>query len=140
MTTRRSFLTGAVAASLWPQSSWAEAGAPTFLSAARDRHGAFLLAGLDPQGQILFRHPLPGRGHAAAAHPLRPEAVAFARRPGRFADVIDCRDGGVRTRITPPDGHHFYGHGCFSPDGTRLFTTENDFENARGRRCVRSND
>ncbi|MEX0302209.1 MAG: DUF1513 domain-containing protein, partial [Leisingera sp.] len=66
------------------------------------------------------------------AHPVRPEAVAFARRPGRFADVIDCRSGSAIARLQPPAGHHFYGHGTFSPDGSRLFTTENDYENARG--------
>ncbi|UWQ48756.1 DUF1513 domain-containing protein [Leisingera caerulea] len=132
MTSRRGFLAGLMAASLAPQASWASAGSPAFLSAGRDAGGAFLLAGLTETGEILFRHPLPGRGHAAAAHPRRPEAVAFARRPGRFADVIDCRSGAAIARLEPPAGHHFYGHGIFSPDGSRLFTTENDYETARG--------
>ena len=132
MATRRGFLAGLLAAGMAPRATWAGLGSPAFLSAGKAPDGSYLLAGLNAGGEILFRLPLPARGHAAAAHPHRAEAVAFARRPGRFADVIDCRDGGVRTRITPPDGHHFYGHGCFSPDGTRLFTTENDFENARG--------
>ncbi len=95
--------------------------------------GRFLLAGLDHTGRILFRHPLPARGHAATAHPTRPEAVAFARRPGQFADVIDCRSGQALTRLTPPPGHHFYGHGTYSPDGNLLFTTENAFETGEGR-------
>jgi hypothetical protein len=121
-----------MASTLTSQASWAGAGSPAFLSAGKDASGAFLLAGLSDTGGILFRHPLPGRGHAAAAHPVRPEAVAFARRPGRFADVIDCRSGAATARLEPPAGHHFYGHGTFSPDGSRLFTTENDYENARG--------
>ncbi|UWQ40408.1 DUF1513 domain-containing protein [Leisingera aquaemixtae] len=132
MTTRRGFLAGLMASTLTSQASWAGAGSPAFLSAGKDAGGAFLLAGLSDTGGILFRHPLPGRGHAAAAHPVRPEAVAFARRPGRFADVIDCRSGAAIARLEPPAGHHFYGHGTFSPDGRRLFTTENDYENARG--------
>ncbi|NSY40010.1 DUF1513 domain-containing protein [Leisingera sp. ANG59] len=132
MTSRRGFLAGLMASALAPQASWAAAGSPAFLSAGKDTSGAFLLAGLTETGGILFRHPLPGRGHAAAAHPTRPEAVAFARRPGRFADVIDCRSGAALARLEPPPGHHFYGHGTFSPDGSRLFTTENDYENARG--------
>lgn len=132
MTSRRGFLAGLMASTLTPQASWAAAGSPAFLSAGKDASGAFLLAGLSRTGEILFRHPLPGRGHAAAAHPSRPEAVAFARRPGRFADVIDCRTGGALARLEPPAGRHFYGHGVFSPDGSRLFTTENDYENARG--------
>lgn len=46
--------------------------------------------------------------------------------------MIDCRSGAAIARLQPPAGHHFYGHGAFSPDGSRLFTTENDYENARG--------
>ncbi|WP_323783623.1 DUF1513 domain-containing protein [Leisingera sp.] len=132
MASRRGFLAGLLATGLAPQASWANAGSPAFLSAGKDASGAFLLAGLTEDGGILFSHPLPGRGHAAAAHPTRPEAVALARRPGRFADVIDCRTGTAIARLEPPAGHHFYGHGTFSPDGARLFTTENDYENARG--------
>lgn len=132
MPSRRRFLTGLLAAGLAPQASWASAGSPAFLSAGRDAQGQFLLAGLAADGGILFRHPLPGRGHAAAAHPLRPEAVAFARRPGRFADVIDCRTGAAIARLEPPAGHHFYGHGTFSPDGRLLFTSENEYDTARG--------
>ncbi|NVK13689.1 MAG: DUF1513 domain-containing protein [Rhodobacteraceae bacterium] len=132
MTSRRGFLAGLMASALAPQASWATAGSPAFLTAGKDASGAFLLAGLSGTGGVLFRHPLPGRGHAAAAHPSRPEAVAFARRPGRFAEVIDCLSGNALARLEPPAGHHFYGHGVFSPDGSRLYTTENDYENARG--------
>ncbi|MEP2714975.1 DUF1513 domain-containing protein [Pseudophaeobacter sp.] len=132
MTSRRGFIAGLLASGLAPSPSWADLGGPAFLSAAKDPTGNHLLAGLSDAGAIRFTCPLPGRGHAAAAHPHRPEAVAFARRPGRFADVIDCRDGARLARLLPPTGHHFYGHGRFSPDGSRLFTTENDFENAQG--------
>lgn len=132
MTTRRGFLAGLLATGLAPSPSWADLGGPAFLAAAKTPQGGYLLAGLSDQGAIRFTCPLPGRGHAAAAHPQRPEAVAFARRPGRFADVIDCRTGARLARLEPPKGHHFYGHGVFSPDGSRLYTTENDFENGRG--------
>ena len=132
MTSRRGFLAGLLATGLVPAPSWADLGGPSFLAAARHPDGQYLLAGLSETGAIHFTCPLPGRGHAAAAHPIRPEAVAFARRPGRFADVIDCRDGAHLARLEPPQGHHFYGHGVFSPDGARLFTTENDYENGRG--------
>lgn len=132
MTTRRGFLAGLLATSLTPRPSWADLGSPAFLSAAKTPDGSYLLAGLSITGAVLFRCPLPERGHAAAAHPLRPEAVAFARRPGRFADVISCQTGARLARLQPPTGHHFYGHGVFTPDGKRLFTTENDYENGRG--------
>lgn len=129
---RRSFLAGLLAAGMAPQASWADTGNPAFLAAGKTADDRFLLAGLDTAGDILFRHPLPARGHAATAHPSRPEAVAFARRPGTFADVIDCRSGAPLARLTPPAGHHFYGHGTFSEDGSRLFTTENAYDTGDG--------
>lgn len=132
MPSRRGFLAGLLATGLTPAASWADLGCPAFLSAAKQADGSFILAGLSAQGDILFRCPLPDRGHAASPHPTRPEVVGFARRPGRFADVIDCRTGVALARLEPPAGHHFYGHGCFSPDGSRLYTTENDYENSRG--------
>ena len=132
MTTRRTLLAGLGATVLAPGLSWASAGAPDFLSAARKPDGTYALAGLRESGEIAFAIPLPGRGHAAAAHPKRPVAVAFARRPGRFAVALDCVTGATLARFEAPQGRHFYGHGAFSADGRSFFTTENDFEAARG--------
>lgn len=131
MATRRAFLAGLAAASL-PRPGWADAGAPRFLAAAKegDEH---LLHGLTDKGESLFRVPLPARGHAATAHPHRPEAVAFARRPGVFALVVDCVTGGVRHRLTPPAGRQFNGHGAFSADGALLYTSEVVAEGSEGR-------
>lgn len=133
MTTRRHFVAGLLAASAAPRLSWADAGDPAYLAAAREADGGFALFGLDGDGRDLFRVALPGRGHAAAAHPLAPEAVAFARRPGRFALVIDCVSGGVIERLEAPDGRHFYGHGAFAAGGDILCTTENAYETGAGR-------
>jgi hypothetical protein len=91
------------------------------------------LCGIDADLNVRFELPLPARGHAAVAHPIRPEAVAFARRPGTFAIVIDCVTGAQKAVLTSPQGRHFYGHGAFSRDGSLLFTTENDYEAGRGR-------
>lgn len=107
-------------------------GAPDFLAAALFPDGSYRLCGLDNLGSILFSIPLPARGHAAAAHPLKAQAVAFARRPGTFAIVVDCASGTVSKRLEAPKGRHFYGHGAFSANGTRFFTTENDYEAAEG--------
>ncbi|MEM1075341.1 MAG: DUF1513 domain-containing protein [Pseudomonadota bacterium] len=130
---RRSFLAGLLAAGLVPKPTWAEAGSPDFISAGMTPDGAFVLCGLSAGGEIVFQLPLPARGHAAAAHPARPEAVAFARRPGTFALVIDCITGRETARLLAPEGRHFYGHGAFSADGDLLFTTENDYEAGLGR-------
>ncbi len=88
--------------------------------------------GLTGAGTVVFALPLAGRGHAAAAHPTRAEAVAFARRPGRFAVILACHNGAVVAELTAPDGRHFYGHGTYSKDGLLLLTTENDYESGRG--------
>lgn len=132
MLTRRTLL-AASAASIAVGETWAEAGGAVFVSAARTGAGDYALCGLSARGDIVFSHKLPSRGHAAAAHPRRAEAVAFARRPGRFGIVLDCATGDITHRLTPPPGRHFYGHGAYSADGETLLTTENDFETGEGR-------
>ncbi len=112
---------------------WAEAGHPCLLSASNDAQGHTFLTGLSPNGDVLFSQPVPGRGHAAAAHPFRAEAVAFSRRPGRFAVVLECLTGQVMARLNAPAARHFYGHGAYSANGRLLFTTENAFEGPDGR-------
>ena len=107
MATRRGFIAGLLAAGAIPRPSWADAGDPAYLAAAKLPSGAYNLFGLSEDGDELFSLPLPGRGHAAAAHPLRPEAVAFARRPGTFAIVLDCRSGDIEATLETPEGRHF---------------------------------
>ncbi len=131
MTSRRAFLAGLSALAL-PRPSWADAGSPAFLAAAKAGEGYFL-HGLTEGGESLFSLPLPSRGHAAAAHPIRPLAVAFARRPGTFAVVIDCAKGVPVARLTPPEGRQFNGHGVFSADGAVLYTSEVVAETSAGR-------
>lgn len=131
MTTRRRFLSGLAALAL-PVPTWADAGNPRFLAAGK-AGDSYVLHGLSDIGERLFRIDLPGRGHAAAAHPTRPLAVAFARRPGTFAIVLDCLTAETRHRLAPPDGNQFNGHGVFSADGQRLFTSEVVAETSEGR-------
>ena len=128
---RRTFL-ATLAASLTPRLTWADIGAPAFLAAGK-RGEDYVLHGLSTTGTSLFQIALPGRGHAAAAHPTRAEAVAFARRPGTFALVIDCASGETRHRLTPPEGLQFNGHGTYSADGSLLMTSEVVAETSEGR-------
>jgi hypothetical protein len=132
MTTRRSFISGLLAASTVPSLTWADAGNPKYLSAARRADGTFALFGLSSTGKAIFQIPIPDRGHAATVHPDRPYAVAFARRPGRFALVINCATGQVLQKIDAPSDRHFYGHGTFAQYGSMLCTTENDIETGNG--------
>jgi hypothetical protein len=130
---RRQFIAGLLATGILPKPTWADAGSPSFISAAALPDGTYVLCGIDADLNITFQLPLPARGHAAAAHPLKPEAVAFARRPGTFAIVIDCVTGVQKATLSAPAGRHFYGHGAFSADGSLLYTTENDYDTGRGR-------
>ena len=132
MTSRRGFLAGLTALAA-PSLGWGAVGDPVGLAAAQAPDGAHLLVGLTGAGDLAFQIPLPARGHAAAAHPTRAEAVAIARRPGTFAKVIDCGSGAVLKTLAAPKGRHFYGHGAFSADGHLLFTTENQFATGEGR-------
>ena len=65
MTSRRTFLKGLIAATSIPTVTWADAGAPAYVAAARELDGSYALFGLTADGQDLFRIPLPNRGHAA---------------------------------------------------------------------------
>lgn len=131
MATRRGFLAGLAALSV-PKLSWADVGSPAWLTAGK-RGDGYVLHGLRATGDSLFEIALPARGHAAAAHPTRPEAVAFARRPGVFALVIDCFSGAVKHQLAPPQGRQFNGHGAFSADGSLLMTSEVIADGSEGR-------
>lgn len=132
MATRRAFMASLLAAGATPRLGWAAVGSPAYLAAAQDSDGSFALYGLADDGTQTFRVPLPARGHAGAGHPTRAEAVAFARRPGAFALVLDCATGGVLHRLAPPEGRQFNGHGAFDADGAVLFTSEQDRDTSAG--------
>ncbi|SEM90692.1 hypothetical protein SAMN04488003_10681 [Loktanella fryxellensis] len=132
MTTRRTFLAALLAAGAMPRLGWAAVGNPAYLAAAQEADGTFALFGLTEGGIETFRISLPARGHAGAGHPVRAEAVAFARRPGTFARVIDCATGRVIRDLTPPPGRQFNGHGVYDPSGAVLFTSEQDAATSDG--------
>src|SRR5690606_25223539 len=52
--------------------------------------------------------------------------------PGFFALAFSLRDGALLGSLALPADRHFFGHGVFSADGSRLFATENDFDQGRG--------
>ena len=106
--------------------------APLYLSARADAGGGYRATGFTANGASLFDLPLPGRGHSFAVRPGEREAVHFARRPGRFALVVDFVRGTIAQTIETPAGRHLYGHGVFGPAGRLLYATENDFAGERG--------
>ena len=128
-------LAGGIAGSILPATVHAEASAPDaplYLSARADAAGRYWISGFASDGTSFFDLPLPGRGHSFAVRQRGREAMHFARRPGRFALVLDLERGTVARRVEVPADRHFYGHGVFGLNGRLLYATENDFEGERG--------
>lgn len=134
---RRAFLRSAGTAfvsSLLPTQAFSIAESDAVIASAyRDQNGEFGVSVLSEQGDILWQHALPARGHDVIMHPENGTLVVFARRPGSFAVALDPANRDDSTTILSPANRHFYGHGCFSEDGQLLYATENDFENALGK-------
>ena len=128
-------LAGGLAGTLLPASlraNSADPAAPLYLSAGAGADGGYRVSGFAADGASFLDLSLPGRGHSFAVRPGAREAVHFARRPGRFALVLDLARGAAVREVETPAGRHFYGHGAFSRDGRLLYATENDFANERG--------
>lgn len=129
---RREALVAALGATSLAAAGCARRDRPLFLSAASDREGGHWLAAINRTGELKFRARLPARGHDPFVSPDGALALVPARRPGNWMSVLDGRDGARLDVIHAARGRHFYGHGAFSADGERLYTTENDFASGRG--------
>jgi uncharacterized protein len=133
---RRGFLKAAgitFTAALAPRSLMAlERTDAVYASGFRAPDGSFGVATVSGRGEIIDCVALPARAHGMAYSTATGRTVAFARRPGTFAMVFDPSRQAEPVMITSPEGRHFYGHGHFSPDGTRLYASENDFDGNRG--------
>lgn len=105
---------------------------PLFASTRREADGSYAIAIIDDAGQELARVGLPARGHGIAVAPNRRRFMAFARRPGTFALLVDPFERVEPQILTSIEGRHFYGHGCFSPDGRLVYAVENDYDAVRG--------
>jgi uncharacterized protein len=103
-----------------------------YASGFRVSDGSFGIATVSERGEIIDQVALPARAHGMAFSSATGRLVAFARRPGTFAMVFDPSRQTEPIIITAPEGRHFYGHGHFSPDGSLLYASENDFDGNRG--------
>jgi hypothetical protein len=105
--------------------------APAFLySASDDSGGQHFLSRVHLNGSDKTSHRIAFRAHDVLAL-ANDQVLAFGRRPETLCAVIGMRSG-EQQLIEAAADRHFYGHGCLSADGAVLFTTENDFEAARG--------
>ncbi|MCW5585253.1 MAG: DUF1513 domain-containing protein [Chromatiales bacterium] len=108
------------------------AGRQRLLGCRSDDRGGHFLSMVDVDGGRLMDVALPGRGHGVAVDPMQRRAAVFARRPGTFVWIVDLASGQVSHRIAAVSGRHFYGHGQFTPDGTRLLCSENAYASGEG--------
>ena len=120
-----------LAAAAFPRALFAANERELFVAGAANPDGTFSALLIDETGTTLAAVPIATRGHDAAADPVRRRAVLFARRPGRFAVVIDA-DGTAPILFAPPEDRAFNGHGAFARDGRLLYATENDYAGNRG--------
>lgn len=74
---------------------------------------------------------IPFRAHDILPLPHHQQVIAFGRRPDKFCAVAHFNEPEVQL-IDAADKRHFYGHGCLNQQGNVLFTTENDYDAARG--------
>ena len=131
---RRTFTAGLAASVLQPVTSAIGNQRPETQFAANvvEPDGTSAAVAYSTKLGLLRKTPLPGRGHDLTYSRSAGLLVSFARRPGNFAVAFDYRNRLPSQTFTSPANRHFYGHGVFSDDGRLLFTTENDFANAKG--------
>ncbi|AOY00717.1 DUF1513 domain-containing protein [Jeongeupia sp. USM3] len=141
MLSRRAFLTALGALAL-PLPALASGPARTLLAAAADDGGPFFGAtggpllgaagGLLPSAAGGKAVPLAGRGHGIVPVPGTTQAIVVARRAGYWLARIDWAAGALLREAEAAPERHFFGHALLSPDGTTLYTTENDIASGRG--------
>ncbi|MFM9847881.1 MAG: DUF1513 domain-containing protein [Hyphomicrobiaceae bacterium] len=131
---RRSFLIGGGLAALCPKLGLAQPVCPQglFVAACREASGTYSAVAYGEGCGLGHRVALPGRGHDLVQRPGTGECVVFARRPGTFAVTFRIDGSATPAEFQTRADRHFYGHGAFSPDGRLLYTSENDFDAARG--------
>jgi hypothetical protein len=125
MLSRRTLLAAGTAALFAGKPVRADSSA-RYLSAAASFAGRYAVVAVDETGEIGFDLDLADRGHGLAVRPGSSEAICFARRPGKFALVLDALVGAVVTEIPATPWRHFSGHGLFVQGGALLLATEND--------------
>ncbi|WP_201586506.1 DUF1513 domain-containing protein [Psychrobacter jeotgali] len=104
---------------------------------AGDENG-FGVVGIDAHRQLVWQTTMPERVHDIVVQPMvnnkdniddkmpNRHVVVMGRRPSERFWVLDTASGQVQFAIQAADNRHFYGHACYSLDGSKLYVTEND--------------
>ena len=84
------------------------------------------------------RVPIPFRGHGVLKHPNHSRAVLVMEKGGDKCAEIDLVKRKVSKIIKADEHSIFYGHGCFSSDGSKLYTSEHNKETRHGSIRIRN--
>ena len=101
----------------------------------------FGVVGIDADRQIVWQTTMPERVHDIVVQPiidnnqdLTPRGVVvMGRRPSERFWVLETATGQVKYAIKADTDRHFYGHACYSLDGSHLYVTENDTVSLEGK-------
>lgn len=102
----------------------------------------FGVVGIDAERQIVWQTTMPERVHDIVIQPKREDSldknksrhvVVMGRRPSEKFWLLDTATGQVQQAIKAAADRHFYGHACYSLDGTKLYVTENDTISLEGK-------
>lgn len=108
---------------------------PLLISAASDgddRHWVIGVRAGSTGVETVFKHQLPARAHHIAIDCERGLYVVVARRPGTWMMLGDLASGALFSEIRVPAERHLFGHGVFSAEHDRFYTTESDFDDMTG--------
>jgi len=108
---------------------------PRYFSACNFAPGpqGYGAAGLDAEGRILWRRPMPARGHTVELSPDGSLCAVIDRKPGASITLCRLNDGTVLRRIAAPQGYSFDGHAIFDSSAAHLYATESDDADQVGR-------
>ena len=140
---RRQFVAGVGALSALALSADSSAKIPKvssrfLLSANGDSADKYSVAWLKADGQRLLKASLGFRGHGAVKHPCKSASVVmFSRSPGTKGVEVNLENGAIDGLFSCRPGRHLAGHGCFSGDGSILYTTESDYHRGVGKIGIR---
>lgn len=102
----------------------------------------FGVVGIDADRELVWQTTMPERVHDIVVQPVfndkesmvnnhlnnhnSRDVVVMGRRPSEKFWVLDTATGQVKFAINAANNRHFYGHACYSLDGSTLYVTEND--------------
>ncbi|PWQ94227.1 DUF1513 domain-containing protein [Leucothrix arctica] len=106
--------------------------ASTLFSASENNIGQYQLSLFTLATNEARHFALPFRAHDILPLPSTNQVLAFGRRPQMQCVLVNTDGSGTAKEMNATEGRHFFGHGCLNTDNSVLFTTESEYDEARG--------